>query len=107
MVITLFVNKELVGHQLVRHPDVPINTILKRVLDLLSVMTLERVSENIFFQCNKFMACKIKDEKELTNSLMVFNVLNIIHPSLCKKHLRTKRNLNCHSQAYLIGYYQD
>ena len=40
----------------------------RRVLDLLTVMILKRVSESIFFQSNKFTACKVKDEKEVANS---------------------------------------
>ena len=36
----------------------------RRVLDLLTVMILKRVSESIFFiQINKFTACKFKDKK--------------------------------------------
>ena len=74
---------------LVGHPDLPIRKTLRRMLDLLIVMILERVSESIFFQNNKFTACKIKDGKEVANSLMVFNLLKIIHPFQGKKHLRT------------------
>ena len=43
-------------------------------------MTLKRVSESIFFQGNKFTAFKVKDEKEVANYLMEFNLLKIIHP---------------------------
>ena len=41
-------------------------------------MILKIVSESIFFQNNKFLACKNKDEKELANSSMEFNLLRII-----------------------------
>ena len=71
----------------VGHPDLPIRKTLRRVLDPLSVMTLKRVNESIFFQINKFTACKIT--KEVANSLMAFNLLKIIHPFQDKKHLRT------------------
>ena len=53
----------------------------RRVLDLLTVMILKRVSESIFFiQINKFTACKFKDKKDVANSSMAFNLLKIIHP---------------------------
>ena len=54
-------------------------------------MILKRVSESMFFQSKKFTACKVKDEKEVTNSLMAFNLLKIIHLLQGKKHLRTFR----------------
>ena len=38
------------------------------MLGLLIVMVLKRVSESIFFQSNKFTACKVKDGKEVENS---------------------------------------
>ena len=38
---------------LVGHPDLPIRKTLRRVLDLLPVMILKRVSESIFFEINK------------------------------------------------------
>ena len=38
------------------------------MLGLLTVMLLKRVIESIFFQGNKFIACKVKDEKERANS---------------------------------------
>ena len=38
------------------------------MLGLLIVMVLKGVSESIFFQSNKFAACRVKDEKELVNS---------------------------------------
>ena len=46
---------------LVGHPDLPIRKILRRVLGLLTVMNLESVRENTFFQSNKFTTCKIED----------------------------------------------
>ena len=49
------------------------------------------MSESIFFQSNKFTACKVKDEKEVANSLMAFNLLKIIRPFQGKKNLRTFR----------------
>ena len=61
----------------VGHPDLPIRKTLRRVLDPLTVMILKRVSESIFFQINKFTACKFT--KEMANSLMAFNLLKIIH----------------------------
>ena len=66
----------------VGHADPPIIKTL-RVVGLLTVM--------IFFQSKKITACKIKDEKEETifYSLMVFNLLKIIHPLESKKHVRT------------------
>ena len=72
----------------VRHPNLPIRQTLRRVLGLLTVMILKRVSGSIFFQRNKFTACKTKHEKELANLLMAFNILKIIHPFQGKEHLR-------------------
>ena len=74
---------------LLGHPDFPIRKTLRRVLGLLAAMILKRVSDSIFFQSNKFTACKIKDGIKVANSLMVFNLLNIIHPFQGKKHVRT------------------
>ena len=76
-------------HLLVGHSDFFIRE-GGRVLGLLTVMILKSASESIFFQSNKFTACKFKDEKEVTNFLMVFNLLKIIHPSQGKKHLMTQ-----------------
>ena len=73
---------------LVEHPDVPIRKTLRRVLGLLTVMVLKRVSESIFSQSNKFTGCRVKDEKEVANFLMVFNLLMTVHSSPGKKHLR-------------------
>ena len=71
---------------------------------MLTVMILKRVSESIFFQSNKVTANKVKDEKEVVNSLMAFNLLKIIQPFHGRKHLRTQKNLQCNQQEYLIGY---
>ena len=67
----------------------PIRKTLRRVLGLLIVMILKRVIDSVFFQSNKFTACKVKDEKEVANCLMAFTLLKIIHPFQGKKHLRT------------------
>ena len=56
---------------LVGHPDLPIRKTLRRVLGLFDAMILKRVTESIYFQSNKFTTCKVKDEKEVVNSLMV------------------------------------
>ena len=67
----------------------PIRKTLRRVLGLLTVMTLKRVKESIFIQSDKFTAYKIKDGKEAENSLMVLSLLKIIHSFQDKKHLMT------------------
>ena len=72
---------------LVENPDLPIRKNLRSVLGLLAVMILKRVS--IFFQGNKFTACKVKDGKGVAKSLMVFNLLKIIQSFQCKKYLGT------------------
>ena len=41
---------------------------------------MKGVSESISFQSKKFTACKVKDEKEVANFLMAFNLLKIINP---------------------------
>ena len=74
---------------LVGHRNLPIRKTLRRVLGLLSVIILKRGNESIFFQSNKFTACKVKHEKEVANSLPAFNLLKIIYPFQGKKHLRT------------------
>ena len=74
---------------LVGHPDLPLKRTLTMVLGLLIVMILKKVTESIFFQRNKFIACNVKDEKEVANSLMAFNLLKIIHPFQDKQHLGT------------------
>ena len=74
---------------LVGHPNLPMKKTLERVFYLLTVIILNRARESIFFQINKFTACKFKDKKEVSNSLMAFNLLKIIHPFQGKKHLRT------------------
>ena len=62
------------------HPDFSIRKTLRRVFGLPTIMILERVSQSIFFQSNKYIACEVKDQKEVANSLMAFNLLKIIHP---------------------------
>ena len=63
-----------------RHPDVTIKKTLRRVLGLRTVMILKSVIQSIFFQSNKFTACKVKDEKDVANCFMLFNLLKIINP---------------------------
>ena len=72
---------------LVVNPDLPIRKLLKRVLGLFTVMFLKRMSETIFF----FKATNLQHIrlKEVTSSLMVFNLLKIIQPFHSKKHVRT------------------
>ena len=65
---------------LVGHPNLCIRKTLRRELGLLTVMILKRVSESIFFQSSKSTECKVKDEKEVANSLMSFSLLKIIYP---------------------------
>ena len=89
---------------LVGNPNIPIRKIQGIKLVLLNVMILKRESESIFFQSNEFTACKVKDGKLLVKSLMVFNLLKILHPFLGKKHLRTLWNLNDNLQEYFIYY---
>ena len=48
------------------------------MFNLYTVMILKRMSESIFFQINKFTACKTKDKKEVANSLMGLNLVKII-----------------------------
>ena len=74
---------------LVGHLDLPMRKTLRSVLGLLTIMILKRVSDSIFFQSNKFTACKVKDEKVVANSLMTFNLGKIIHSFQSKKHFRT------------------
>ena len=71
------------------HPDLPIRKTMMMVFGLFTEMILEKVIESIFFQSNKFRAYKVKDEKGVTNFLMVFSLLKIIHPFQGKKQLRT------------------
>ena len=52
---------------------------------MLTVMILKKENESIFFQNNRLTACNVKDEKDVTNSLMVFNLLKIVHSFRCKK----------------------
>ena len=74
---------------LVRYSDLPIRKPLRRVFGLRIIIILKRLSGNIFFQSNKFKACKVKDGKLAENYLIVFNLLKIIHPFQGKKHIRT------------------
>ena len=67
------------------HHDLPIKKTLRRVLGLLTVMILKRVSQSIFFQSNKFTGRKVNDEEEVANYLIVFNLLKIIYPFQGKK----------------------
>ena len=69
-------------YSLVGYPDLPMRKTLK-VVGLFTVM--------IFFQRKRFTVCKIKDQKEETifSSLMVLNLLKIVHQFESKKHLRT------------------
>ena len=57
---------------LVGHRDLPIRKTQMRVVGLLILMILKRVSESFFCQSKKLTACKVKDEKEVTN-------LNLLH----------------------------
>ena len=43
-----------------------------KVVGLLTMMIMKRISESIFFQSKRFKACKLKDENEVTN-------LNLLH----------------------------
>ena len=67
------------------HHDLPIKKNLRRVLGLLTVMILKRVSQSIFFQSNKFTGRKVNDGEEVANYLIVFNLLKIINPFQGKK----------------------
>ena len=67
----------------------PIRKTLRKVLDLLNLMMLKRLSESIFFQTHKFPVCKVKGRIQVANCLMAFNLLKIVHPFQAKKHLRT------------------
>ena len=58
----------------------PIRKTLRSVLVLLTVVTRKIVSESIYFQSNIFRGCKVKNGKEVAQSLMVLNLLKIIHP---------------------------
>ena len=46
------------------------------------------VREYIFYQSNKFTACKVRDGKGAAKFLMLFNLRKIIHPFKNKKYLR-------------------
>ena len=47
----------------VGNPDPPIRNTLRSVLGLLIIMILKWVRESIFFQSNKFRACRVKGRK--------------------------------------------
>ena len=77
----IWVYRETQFPPLLWHPDLPIRKSLRSVLSLLTVLIiLKGVSEIFFFQNSKFIAFKVKTEREVGNSLMAFNLLNIIHP---------------------------
>ena len=57
--------------------DLSLRKILMRVVVLLTVMILKRVSESIFFQSKRFTVCKVKDDKEVTNLNLLHNSSNI------------------------------
>ena len=58
---------------------------------------LKRVSESIYFQRNKFITYKVKNEKEVAKYLMMLILLNIIQPfqglynSKIKKEYKRKK----------------
>ena len=87
---------------LVEHPDLLIRKSLRWVLVLLTVMILKIVIESIFFQNTKFIAYTFKDEKEVANSLMAFNLLKIIHPFQGKKHFKDLVKLQLQSTRIFI-----
>ena len=70
---------------LVVYPQFLIRKHLRRVLSLLTAI----MNDSNFFQSNKFIVCKVKDKKEVANSLMALNQLKIIHLFQDKTHLRT------------------
>ena len=72
---------------LVWHPNLSIRKIEECLVYLLQ--WFEKSEWEHFFQSNKFTAWKVKDEKEVANSLMKFNLLKIIHPLQGKRHWRT------------------
>ena len=55
---------------------------------LIAVMIFKKVSGKIIFRSNKFIACKVKDEKEVAETLVAFNLLKIVRPFQGKNHLR-------------------
>lgn len=54
--------------------------IKRSMLGLLTAMILKSVSESIYFERNKFIACKIEVGKKVAKSLMMFILLNITQP---------------------------
>ena len=67
---------KLLGLQspLLEYPDLPIMKSLRKVLGFLAVIIWKIVSESIFFQRNKFTACKFKDEKEEGSSYVRLSI---------------------------------
>ena len=61
---------------------------MKIAFGLLTII-LKRMSESVFFQSNKFTACKVGDETEVANYLVAFSLLKVIYPIPGKKYLRT------------------
>ena len=74
---------------LVANPDAPIKNNLRSVLGLITVIILKSMKESFFFQRNTFTACNVRDGKEVTKSLMIFNLCKIIHSLQSKKDLKT------------------
>ena len=52
---------------LVGNPEPPIRNTLRIYLGMLTVMTLKKLCENIFFESNKLTAYKVKHGKEVKN----------------------------------------
>ena len=70
---------------LLGNPDLPVRR-SQRKLGPFTVMILKK---SISFQSYIFTAYQVKDGKELARSLLVFNLLKIIHPFQNKNYLRT------------------
>ena len=70
-----------------RHPNLFIRKILKSTWSAYTVIILKRANESIFFKSYSLTAFKVKFEKEVADSLMSFNLLNMIHLFLGKKYL--------------------
>ena len=71
---------------LLGNPDLPVRRSQRRLLGPFTVMILKK---SISFQSYIFTAYQVKDGKELARSLLVFNLLKIIHPFQNKNYLRT------------------
>ena len=50
-------------------------------------MILKRVGEVIFFQSNKYTARKVRDGKEVSKYLMVFNLCDAFNPCVSKREV--------------------